>query len=227
MIQAPKSRFGFSGLSLIALCFALAALLRAGDMAVTLSTAQAASHAGQKPAEPARPEATALAPPTPLLPPPLSADFSPDGRGTPSLAAAPAVTGESTPEALLAAIRARTATLDERERKIAEKERALEVAAERVAAELRKLEQERKAFESAIAEARQINVDGTEHLVKIYQSMKPKPAAAIFNEMDPRVAAVFLREMRGEAASLIIANMDTKKAYAITLLMAGRRFKGN
>jgi flagellar motility protein MotE (MotC chaperone) len=213
MSQAPKSRIGFSGLSLIALCFAVAALLRVGGVAESLSSAQAASHTAEKAAGQATGEPMAVAQSAVQLPPAMSDGICPSPQG--NAASATSAGGAAAPEVLLAAIRQRTASLDLREKKIVEKERSLQVAGERIAAELKVLEQERVALDKAIAEARQVSVAGTEKLVKIYQSMK----------MDPRVAVVFLREMRGDAASLIIANMNTKKAYAITLLMAGRKIK--
>ena len=76
--------------------------------------------------------------------------------------------------------------------------------------------------------AEQINVmksvanDDILHLVKMYQTMKPKQAAAIFESMDPGFAAGFLREMSGERAGLIMANMDSRKSYAISVLMASK-----
>lgn len=63
------------------------------------------------------------------------------------------------------------------------------------------------------------------HLTQMYQSMKPKQAAKIFNEMDVNFAAGFLREMKGAHAGLILSNMNTKKAYRISLVLASRGAK--
>ena len=59
----------------------------------------------------------------------------------------------------------------------------------------------------------------------MYQQMKPKQAGQIFNEMAASFAAGFIAEMRPDAAALVLANMDATKAYAVSLLIAGRNLK--
>lgn len=58
------------------------------------------------------------------------------------------------------------------------------------------------------------------HLAGMYSAMKPDSAASIFNQMDPAFAAGFLRLMPSEQAGLILANMDSKKAYVISVKLA-------
>jgi flagellar motility protein MotE (MotC chaperone) len=58
------------------------------------------------------------------------------------------------------------------------------------------------------------------HLARMYGSMKPDQAAAIFNQMEPDFAGNFLRLMRSEQAGLIMASMETRKAYAVSLKLA-------
>ena len=58
------------------------------------------------------------------------------------------------------------------------------------------------------------------HLARMYGSMKPDQAAAIFNQMDPEFAGSFLRLMRSEQAGLIMASMETRKAYEVSLKLA-------
>ncbi len=212
MSRLSPAKRHLSALILISAIFASAAVLRAGGLVMSFAMAEPADAAGQAMAQQQGEEQSAM--PEPMTEAAATAPEDPDDMA--------AVSGGDRPELLLRAIRARSISLDERERKILERERALEVIAKRVSAELPKLEQERLALAELIANAQRHSVEGTEQLVKIYQTMKPKQAAAIFDEMDPRIAVVFLRDMRGEAASFIIANMNVKKAYAITLLMAGR-----
>jgi flagellar motility protein MotE (MotC chaperone) len=64
-----------------------------------------------------------------------------------------------------------------------------------------------------------------DHLVKMYQVMKPKQAAEIFDSMDPAFAAGFLREMNSERAGMIMANMDSRKSYSISIIMAAKNAK--
>lgn len=63
------------------------------------------------------------------------------------------------------------------------------------------------------------------HLVGMYQTMKPKQASEIFDSMDPAFAAGFLREMDSQTAGLIMANMDARKSYAISVIIAGKNAK--
>lgn len=58
------------------------------------------------------------------------------------------------------------------------------------------------------------------HLARMYGTMKPDQAAAIFNQMDPDFAGSFLRLMRSEQAGLILASMETRKAYEVSLRLA-------
>jgi flagellar motility protein MotE (MotC chaperone) len=58
------------------------------------------------------------------------------------------------------------------------------------------------------------------HLAGMYSAMKADQAATIFNQMDPAFAAGFLRLMASEQAGMILANMDSKKAYVISVKLA-------
>lgn len=60
------------------------------------------------------------------------------------------------------------------------------------------------------------------HLAEMYRQMKPKQAGRIFNAMAPEFAAGFLGQIGADAAGLILASMEADKAYAVSLLLAGR-----
>ena len=60
------------------------------------------------------------------------------------------------------------------------------------------------------------------HLADMYRQMKPKQAGRIFNAMAPEFAAGFLGQMGAVSAAQILANMEAEKAYAVSLLLAGR-----
>ena len=74
---------------------------------------------------------------------------------------------------------------------------------------------------AAYAAAQQAQQEAMQ-LVSIYEKMKPKQAAQIFDQMPPEVGAGFVRRMRQTSSAQIMANMDPQKAYAISLLLAGR-----
>lgn len=61
-----------------------------------------------------------------------------------------------------------------------------------------------------------------EHLAQMYAAMKPDQAAAIFDQMDPSFAAGFLRLMPSDQAGMILADMETSKAYVVSVKLASR-----
>ncbi len=123
---------------------------------------------------------------------------------------------------LLAAIRGRAETLDAREARIADRESALALAETEIASQMKAL----AAAEDDLARTVQIADTAAEtdvaRLVSVYESMKPKDAAALFAEMDPEFAAGFLGRMRPDAAGPILAGLDPKTAYTISVMLAGR-----
>jgi flagellar motility protein MotE (MotC chaperone) len=80
------------------------------------------------------------------------------------------------------------------------------------------------AMQQALAarweEMQKASEDDLTHLARMYGTMKPDQAAAIFNQMDPDFAGSFLRLMRSEQAGLILASMETRKAYEVSLRLA-------
>ena len=81
---------------------------------------------------------------------------------------------------------------------------------------------QRQALAAAFGQAETAAEEEAMQLVSIYERMKPKQAAKIFDHMPPEVAAGFVRRMRQNSSAPILANMDAQKAYAISLLLAGR-----
>lgn len=59
-------------------------------------------------------------------------------------------------------------------------------------------------------------------LVRVYEGMKPKDAAILFEEMEAGFAAGFLSRMNADAASALFSNLSPEKAYALSVIMAGR-----
>jgi flagellar motility protein MotE (MotC chaperone) len=59
-----------------------------------------------------------------------------------------------------------------------------------------------------------------QHLAQMYSVMKPDQAAQIFNQMDPGFAAGFLRLIQSDQAGQILANMDSQKAYVVSVRLA-------
>ncbi|WP_146617154.1 MotE family protein [Hyphomonas pacifica] len=61
-----------------------------------------------------------------------------------------------------------------------------------------------------------------QHLAQMYGAMKPDQAASIFNQMDPGFAAGFLRLIPSDQAGLIMANMQSDKAYIVSVKLASQ-----
>ncbi|MDH3263637.1 MAG: hypothetical protein OEM24_06540, partial [Paracoccaceae bacterium] len=59
-------------------------------------------------------------------------------------------------------------------------------------------------------------------LTAMYEAMKPAEAAAVFEQMDPDFAAGFLGRMRADAAAAVLSGLPPEKAYALSVVLAGR-----
>ena len=133
-----------------------------------------------------------------------------------------------TPEdlrAMLKAFKVREERLRTREAALRDRMRALQVADEEVSAKLQQLAQAESSLRETIALAETAAEKDLERLTRVYESMKPKQAAALFEEMDPNFAAGFLGRMRPEAAAAIMAGLSPGTAHAFSVVLAGRNAK--
>ncbi|MEM9169157.1 MAG: hypothetical protein AAGC56_05840 [Pseudomonadota bacterium] len=126
------------------------------------------------------------------------------------------------PSSLLAEIRARSAALDAREAEIRDRERTLEILEGRLDEKITSLKQAKTDLEARLAYAETAAKEDITKLARMYENMKPARAGEIFNAMTPTFAAGFLTEMNSESAAQILTNMETKKAYAASVIIAGR-----
>jgi flagellar motility protein MotE (MotC chaperone) len=62
-------------------------------------------------------------------------------------------------------------------------------------------------------------------LVKIYESMKPEEAAAIFNEMEMPILLDVIGKMSERKVALVLAGMNPKRARDVTQELADKRKK--
>ena len=194
-----------SALLFLSLCFVSSAAVRLGDVGIAVAQSNpAASSRTGAPTEPTvlRPDAVPL----------------PDA---PDLAARAAAC-DVEPGPLLVAIRERVVIIQEREQRLAERERLLEVTEARIREEIQRLEDTERQLAETLALADGASERDVAHLVGVYESMKAKDAAVIFSAMDPEFAAGFLARMRADAAGGILGAMDAPAAYAVTAVMAGR-----
>lgn len=193
----PVGMVRMGALFVLAGCFGLSALLRAGEVVAELP-----SKGDDGFGNPIPQQATSK---------PESAE--PSGRI------------EVGPEAILEEVRKRREALAAREAEVAARERALTGLGAQMKQRLQELRDARDKLAKTAALVDDAAGKDVRRLADMYQQMKPKQAGQIFNEMAPSFAAGFIAEMRPDAAALVMANMEAEKAYAVSLLLAGRNMK--
>ena len=114
------------------------------------------------------------------------------------------------------------ADLARREAAIEERAQLLEAIEERLRERLAELTLARDKLAETAALVDDAAGKDVRHLAEMYRQMKPKQAGQIFDAMAPEFAAGFLGQMGAEPAAMILANMAADKAYAVSLLLAGR-----
>ena len=123
---------------------------------------------------------------------------------------------------VLAVLQTDKANIAERMAAVEVREKALATLEAKLSEQMELIDAANDKMEAQLGEMKSVANEDIIHLVKMYQTMKPKQAAAIFESMDAAFAAGFLREMNGERAGLIMANMDSRKSYSISAIMASK-----
>lgn len=123
---------------------------------------------------------------------------------------------------LLNELKGRKAALDRKEASLAEQERAITLAKQKVGQELEKLRDAEKRLDATMARAQTAAEDDLSRLTAVYENMKPKEAAALFDAMSPDFAAGFIGRMRPDSAARIMAGLSPESAYSISVILAGR-----
>lgn len=130
-----------------------------------------------------------------------------------------------TPENLremLAAFSLREENIRAREAQMLNRMQALNVADQTITQKLAALTKAEAELKATLALADTAAEDDISRLTEVYETMKPKKAAALFQEMDPDFAAGFLARMRPDAAAGIMAGLTPQAAYTISVVLAGR-----
>ena len=125
-------------------------------------------------------------------------------------------------QAMLEAFQSREARIEEKEAAIRDRMHALRIADEQVTEKLAQLTKAETQLRETIALAETAAEDDLDRLTRVYETMKPKQAAALFEEMDPNFAAGFLGRMRPEAAAAIMAGLSPEAAHLYSVVLAGR-----
>ena len=123
---------------------------------------------------------------------------------------------------LLTELLRREDAVKKREAALVDKEKALEIADQAIEIRLAALQEAEESLRQTLAFAETAAENDLTRLTDVYQSMKPKDAAALFETMDPGFAAGFLSRMPPDAAAGVLAGLSPEAAYTISVIMAGR-----
>ncbi|NOD76269.1 MULTISPECIES: MotE family protein [unclassified Ruegeria] len=125
-------------------------------------------------------------------------------------------------QALLNELLKREERVKQREDMLREQEKALEIAGQAIETRLVALEEAEQSLRATLAVADNAAEKDLTRLTDVYQTMKPKDAAALFETMEPTFAAGFLSRMPPDSAAGILAGLSPEAAYTISVVMAGR-----
>lgn len=123
---------------------------------------------------------------------------------------------------LLTVLQKRERKLEEQEAALRDHGHALKVAEQEIGRKMKALTDAEDNLRQMIALTESAAEKDVSQLTKVYESMKPKQAAALFEELDPVFAAGFLARMRPEAAADVMAGLTPAAAHSISVILAGR-----
>jgi flagellar motility protein MotE (MotC chaperone) len=178
------------------------------------------------PAEPAsRPgPMAAQAQPTPAAPPPAAPAPAAPASGTPAPAPPAAPTPEAAAErAVLEQLRARRAEIEAREQAAIQREVIVAAAERRLSQRIEELSALQARLEAMERERSQREETGLRGLVRLYEGMRPRDAAAIFDELEMPVLLPIVDRMREARAAPVMAAMRPERARALTAELAKLR----
>ncbi len=124
--------------------------------------------------------------------------------------------------AMLKGFQKREARLEQQEQAMVSRQQALIASDRQIESKLVRLEAAEQKLRQTMAMADTASESDVGRLTKVYETMKPKQAAALFEEMTPEFAAGFLGRMRPEAAAGIMAGLSPPAAHTISVVLAGR-----
>lgn len=128
--------------------------------------------------------------------------------------------------AVLESLRARRAELDAREQAIAARELVLQAAERRLAGRVEEMAALQQRLEAGNRASSEREEAGWRQLVKLYESMRPRDAAAIFDELEMPVLVEVVDRMREAKAAPVLGAMRPERARLLTTELARHRARG-
>jgi flagellar motility protein MotE (MotC chaperone) len=117
----------------------------------------------------------------------------------------------------------RRAELDQRARQLDEREALVKAAEQRMDQKMAELKALQATVQDLLKQRNTADEQELQSLVKVYENMKPKAAAAIFEEMDMDVLLDVISRMNERKVSPILALVNPTRAKEITYELAQRR----
>lgn len=161
-------------------------------------------------------------------PGPMAAQAQPTPTAPAPAAPAPATPAAPTPEAaaeraVLEQLRARRAEIEAREQAAIQREVIVAAAERRLSQRIEELSALQARLEAMERERSQREETGLRGLVRLYEGMRPRDAAAIFDELEMPVLLPIVDRMREARAAPVMAAMRPERARALTAELAKLR----
>lgn len=121
---------------------------------------------------------------------------------------------------VLRSLQARRETLDAREGEIGTREAAAGAAEARLNEQIAELKALETQVQGLLAQMDAKADERMASLVKSYESMKPKDAAAIFNGMEDQLLTDIAKAMKPATLAAVLSSMQPKRAEMLTRLLA-------
>lgn len=119
----------------------------------------------------------------------------------------------------------RREALDAREKEIDLKAQVLAAGEKRMNDKIEEMKALQAELSKVVSQYNEKQDAQIKSLVKIYESMKPDEAAAIFNELEMPILLDVIGKMSERKVALVLANMSPKRARDVTQELAERRKK--
>ncbi len=146
----------------------------------------------------------------------------------PTPAPAPAAPAEPTPDqlaerAVLESLRGRRAEMEQREQQLQQREMLLAATERRLTQRLEEMAALQHRLEAARTQGNEREEAGWRQLVKTYETMRPRDAAAIFDDLDMAVLVQVVDRMREAKVAPILGAMKPDRARLLTTELAHHR----
>jgi len=120
-------------------------------------------------------------------------------------------------------LKERRAALDSRENRLAQREALMAVTEKRIEEKITELDSIRNEINDLLGSQSEEEEARLRSLVKIYEGMKPKDAAAIFDNLDMDILLQVVGRMSERRTAPVLAAMDIRKAQELTTLLAEQK----